>query len=156
MSINYTLFGQVFFFAVFVAFCMKYVWPPIIAALAERSQKIADGLQAAERAGKDLELAQEKATGEIKAAKSQAAEIVDQARKRAYQMIEDAKAKAAEEGQRILSSAEAERDQMIAQAKEELRSKVSVLALAGAEKILESSVDAKAHSDMLDKIAAQL
>lgn len=156
MNINWTLVGQMVFFVIFVLFCMKYVWPPITSAMAERAKKIADGLDAADRADKDLELAKEKAAADMKEAKAQAAEIIEQAKKRADQMVEEAKDKAKEEADRVLASAEAEVEQQVAQAKEALRAQVSVLAIAGAEKILETSVDANAHSGMLDKLAAQL
>ena len=91
MSINATLIGQVIWFALFVFFCMKFVWPPIVGALNERKQKIAEGLSAADRAERDLELAQEKATANLKEAKDKAAEILDQANKRANQIVEEAK-----------------------------------------------------------------
>ena len=156
MSINWTLIGQMIFFVFFVLFCMKFVWPPITTAMAERVKKIADGLAAAERADKDLELAKEKAASDLKEAKAQAAELIDQAKKRADQMVEEAKDKAKEEADRVLASAEAEVEQQIAQAKEALRAQVATLAITGAEKILETSVDAKAHADMLDKLAAEL
>ncbi len=81
MNINATLLGQAIAFAVFVWFCMKYVWPPLLTAIEERQKKIADGLTQAERAGKDLELAQAKATEKLKEAKAQAAEIVEQAKR---------------------------------------------------------------------------
>lgn len=156
MSINWTLVGQMIFFVIFVLFCMKFVWPPITTAMAERAKKIADGLAAAERADKDLELAKEKAATDLKEAKAQAAELIEQAKKRADQMVEDAKVKAKEEAERVLASAEAEVEQQVAQAKEALRAQVATLAITGAEKILETSVDAKAHADMLDKLAAEL
>jgi len=156
VNINWTLVGQMIFFVIFVLFCMKYVWPPITNAMAERAKKIADGLAAADRADKDLELAKEKAAADLKGAKAKAAEIIEQAKKRADQMVEEAKGKAKEEADRVRATAEAEVEQQIAQAKEALRAQVSVLAVAGAEKILESSVDAKVHGHMLDKLAAQL
>lgn len=156
MNINWTLVGQMVFFVIFVLFCMKYVWPPITGAMAERAKKIADGLAAADRADKDLELAKEKAAADLKEAKAQAAELIESAKKRGDQMVEEAKDKAKEEAERVLASAEAEVEQQVAQAKETLRAQVSVLAIAGAEKILGSSVDAKAHGDMLDKLASEL
>ena len=85
MNINLTLIGQMVAFVVFVAFCMKYVWPPIVAAMQERAAKIADGLAAGERAEKDLELAQAKIADELKDAKAQASENLAQAKKRAEQ-----------------------------------------------------------------------
>ena len=156
MNINLTLFGQMVTFAIFVWFCMKFVWPVIITAMEERQQKIADGLDAADRAMRDLEAAQDKATDQMKEAKQEAAGIVDQANKRANQIVEEAKQQAITEGDRLKVAAEAEIEQEINRAKEELRASVAGLALAGAEKVLEASIDDKANRALVDKLAAQL
>ena len=156
MNINLTLFGQMVTFAIFVWFCMKFVWPVIIGAMEERQQKIADGLDAADRAMRDLEAAKSEATDQMKEAKQEAAGIVDQANKRANQIIDEAKVLAVAEGDRLKVAAEAEIEQEINRAKEELRSKVAGLAIAGAEKILEASIDDKANRALVDKLATKL
>ncbi|MDN6320310.1 MAG: F0F1 ATP synthase subunit B [Marinobacter sp.] len=156
MNINLTLIGQAIAFAVFVWFCVKYVWPPITAAMEARQKKIADGLSAADRASLDLELAQENAAQQMQQAKKEAAALIDQANKRAAQVVEASKDDARQEGEKLLEQARAEIQQERVQAREALRAEVATLAIAGAEKILETSVDAKAHSEMLDKLAAQL
>ncbi|MFQ3256397.1 MAG: F-type H+-transporting ATPase subunit b [Porticoccaceae bacterium] len=156
MNINLTLFGQMVTFAIFVWFCMKFVWPVIITAMEERQQKIADGLDAADRAMRDLEAAQDKATDQMKEAKQEAAGIVDQANKRANQIVEEAKQQAITEGDRLKVAAEAEIEQEINRAKEELRASVAGLALAGAEKVLEASIDDKANRALVDNLASQL
>ena len=156
MNINLTLFGQMVTFAIFVWFCMKFVWPVIITAMEERQQKIADGLDAADRAMRDLEAAQDKATDQMKEAKQEAAGIVDQANKRANQIVDEAKQQAITEGDRLKIAAEAEIEQEINRAKEELRASVAGLALAGAEKILEASIDDKANCALVDNLASQL
>lgn len=156
MNINATLIGQAIAFAVFVWFCMKFVWPPMTAALAERQKKIAEGLNAADKAQRDLESAHAQVAEELKAAKAQAATLIEQANKRANQMVEEAKAAAAAEGQRQIAQARAQIEQEIASARDGLRAQVAALAVAGAEKILEAQVDAKAHASMLDKLAAEL
>lgn len=156
MNINLTLFGQMVTFAFFVWFCMKFVWPAIITAMEERQKKIADGLDAADRALRDLELAQNKATDQMKEAKEQAAGIIDQANKRANQIVDEAKEQATTEGNRLKAAAEAEIAQEVNRAKEELRAQVAGLALAGAEKILEASIDDKANRELVEKLAAQL
>jgi F-type H+-transporting ATPase subunit b len=153
MNLNATILGQTIAFFLFVWFCQALIWPPIVKALEERRKKIADGLEAA---GRDLELAQVRAAELLKEAKVNSAGIIDQANKRANQIIEEAKEKAREEGNRMKAGAQAEIEQQINQAREQLRAQVAALAVAGAEKILESSVDAKAHSDMLNKLAASL
>jgi F-type H+-transporting ATPase subunit b len=156
MNINLTLIGQSISFLFFVAFCMKFVWPVIIDAMAERSKLIADGLEAASRAERDLHLAQEKAVSQMSEAKHEAAAIIDQANKRANQIVDEAKTQANDEADRIKAAAEANVEQELNRAKEALRAEVSVLAVAGAEKILQASVDASTHKAMLDKLAAQL
>jgi len=156
VNINLTIIGQAIAFFIFVVFCMKYVWPPLTSALAERKKKIADGLDAAERAERDLKLAQEKAADDMRASKVEAAAIIEQANKRANQIIEEAKEQAREEANRVKAAAEAEIEQQVNQAKEALRGQVAALAIAGAEKILEASVDEKAHAQLVDKLAAEL
>ncbi len=156
MNINATLLGQVISFAIFVWFCLKFVWPPLIAAMEERKAKIADGLDAADRAMRDLELAQNKATDRLKEAKQDAAVIIDEAKKRASQIIEESKDKAREEGERLITAAQAEIEQEANRAREQLRSQVVVLALAGAEKVLERSVDDETNRALVEQLAAQL
>jgi F-type H+-transporting ATPase subunit b len=156
VNINLTLFGQMVTFAFFVWFCMKYVWPVIIEAMDERQQKIADGLDAAERAMRDLESAQSQVSDQIQIAKQEAAGIIDQANKRAGQIVEEAKQQAIAEGDRLKVAAAAEIDQELNRAKEELRSAVAGLALAGAERILEASVDDTANRALVEQLAAQL
>ncbi len=156
MNINLTLIGQSISFLFFVAFCMKFVWPAITNAMAERTKKIAEGLEAADHAEQDRKLAQEAAVKKMTEAKHEASAIIDQANKRANKIVEEAKTQAQAEADLIKSAAQGEVEQEVNRAKETLRSQVAVLAVAGAEKILESTVDANAHKEMLDKLAAQL
>jgi len=156
VNINLTLFGQTIAFAIFVWFCMKFVWPPITAAMAERQKKIAEGLDAAGRAQRDLSLAQEKATNTLRETRDQAAQILDKANKNANQIIEEAKQQARAEGERLVVAAKAEIEQEVNRAKEQLRAEVAVLAIKGAEQILQSEVDSKVHSELVEKLASQL
>lgn len=156
MNINLTLIGQMIAFICFVVFCMKYVWPPIIAAMAEREQKIADGLAAADRASHDLELAQQKAVERLKEAKEEASSIVDAANKRGNQLIEEAKNAAIVEADRVKAAAQAEIAQESNRAREQLRGQVAALSLAGAEKVLGAAIDQSAHADLVEKLASEL
>lgn len=156
MNINATLFGQAIAFALFVWFCMKFVWPPLIAAIEDRQKKISDGLTQAERAGKDLELAQAKAVEKLKEAKTQAAEIIEQANKRRAQIVDEAKVEAESERAKIVAQGEAEVEGERSRAREELRQQVSTLAIAGAEKIIKRSIDKEANSDIIDQLVAEL
>ena len=156
MNINLTLIGQSLTFIVFVLFCMKYVWPALISIMEEREKRISDGLEAASKADKDLELAKQQAAEQLKEAKEQAAQIVEQANKRSSQIIEEAKEQAIAEGERVKAAAQAEIEREVSQAREELRGKVATLAIVGAEKVLGSTIDSSAHNAMLEKLAAEL
>lgn len=156
MNFNATLIGQSITFLVFVWFCMKYVWPPLMAALEERKAKIADGLAAAERGKKDLELAQGRVSADLKDAKRQAQDIITQAQKRGSEIVDEAKGSAREEAERIKHAASSDIEQEINSARESLRKEVSLIALAGAEKILNREVDAEAHGQVLDDLMAQI
>ncbi len=156
MNFNATLIGQTITFIVFVWFCMKYIWPPLMAALDERNARISEGLAAAQRGQQDLEDAQAKVSDSLKDAKSQAQEIINQAQKRANEIVDEAKDSARDEADKIKLAATADIDQQVTAAREQLRKEVSVIALAGAEQILKREVDAKAHAEVLDELVAQI
>ncbi len=156
MNINATLLGQTIMFILFVWFCMKFVWPPIMQALSERKKQIADGLAAGERGKRELELASKNAAENLREAKQKAAEIITQAEKRYSQVVEEAKGIANEGVNRIVASAKVEVEQEVFRAREMLRQHVADLAVAGAAKILHREIDAKAHADLLTTIKAEL
>lgn len=156
MNINATLLAQTIMFALFVWFCMKFIWNPIMAALDQRKKQIADGLADAERAKHDLELAAKRSADMLREAKEKVSEIVAGGEKRAGEIIEAAKEQAKAEGDRIISGAKAEIDQEVFRAREQLRTEVSAIALAGASKILGREIDAKAHNDLLDKMVSEI
>ena len=156
MNINFTLIAQAIAFAVLIWFTVKFVWPPLLKAIETRQKEIADGLAAAADGRNALEVAAKKSEITLNEAKQKATEIIGQAEKRATQIVDDAKGNAKTEGDRILTGAKAEIDQEVNRAKENLRAQVSALAVAGAEKILRKEINAKAHSDMLTQLAAEL
>jgi F-type H+-transporting ATPase subunit b len=156
MDIHLTLVAQAIAFAILIWVTVQYVWPPLLQAIETRQKTIADGLAAAHEGRSALEVAAKKSEVTLNEAKQKASEIIGQAEKRATQIVEEAKGDAKVEGERILTGAKAEIDQEVNRAKEGLRAQVSALAVAGAEKILRKEIDAKAHSDMLSKLAAEL
>lgn len=156
MNINATLIGQSVAFFIFVVFCMKFVWPPVIAALQERQKKIAAGLDAANRAARDLELAQDKAGQQLREAKAQAAEIIEQAKKRGTQIVDEAREQARVEADRVKAQAQAEIEQELNSVKDALRTQLGGLAVEGAEKILGATIDQNAHAELVNKLAAEI
>lgn len=154
MDINATIIGQLITFAILVWFTMKYVWPPITQTLRDREKKIADGLEAAERSKRELEMAEHKAFSLIREAKQQASQIIEQANFHSTQLVEEAKSQAKIEGQRIVELAQGEIDRNITQAKEALKIEVATLAVAGAEKIIQQKLDSTMHHDLLNQLAA--
>jgi F-type H+-transporting ATPase subunit b len=156
MNINLTLIAQGLAFALFIWFCVKFIWPPLTRAIEERQKTIADGLAAGERGKQELEAAGKRAHEELSKARERVGEIIASAEKRDSQMLEEAKAEARAEADRIVVAAKAEIDQQVMRAKENLREQVAALAVAGAEKILQREVDAKAHADMLNQLKREI
>ncbi|MCU0976756.1 MAG: F0F1 ATP synthase subunit B [Steroidobacteraceae bacterium] len=156
MTINATIIGQLLGFLVLVWFTWKFIWPPLLGAIEERQKKIAAGLAAADRGQKDLEEAKARAGDAMREARERAMQLVDQAQKRGNELIDEAKQTAVAEGERLVSAARAEVSTESARARDALRRDVAALALAGAGKVLGREVDAKAHADLLDQLAAEL
>ena len=156
MNLNLTLIGQLIAFTIFVIFCMKYVWPPISGALAERQKRIAEGLDAADKAARDLESAKSQIEDELKQARSQVTELLEQANKRSSQIVEEAQDRARAEAEKILITAQAQIAQDAAQARESLRTDVAKLAIIGAERVLGATVDQAAHKKLLAELAEEL
>ncbi len=156
MDINLTLIGQTIAMIVFVWFCMKFIWPPIMTAIEERQTQIADGLAAAERGKQSLEKAQAEADQIVEDARKQATGILDQANARANEIVAEGKADGVKERDRQMSAARSEIEQETNRAREELRGQVSAIAVASAEKILNREIDATAHQDILGKLASEL
>ena len=156
MSINATLIIQMIVFAILVGFTMKFVWPPITAALDERAKKIADGLSAADKAKSELAVANKKVEAQLSAARDDAAKRLADAERLAQQMVEDAKGRASEEAAKIIASARAEAEQESVKAREVLREQVAGLAVKGAEAILRKEVNASVHAELLGRLKAEL
>ena len=156
MNMNITMLGQSIAFFVFIAFCWRFIWPFLIRAMRERQQTIADGLEAASKAQRDLEHAEARAEEILNEARAEARTIVDDARGQAAQMVDNARSDAESERERILKAAQADVAQEVNRAKETLRSEVASLAVIGAERILEASIDRDRHEALLDQVAAEL
>ena len=156
MSINATLIIQMIVFAILVWFTMRFVWPPITAALDERAKKIADGLSAADKAKAELSSANKRIEQQLAAARDDAAKRLADAERLAQQMVEEAKTRAIEEGAKIVAAAKAEAAQESVKAREALRDQVAALAVKGAEQILRKEVNAAVHADLLSRLKVEL
>lgn len=156
MDINATLIGQVLGFLILVWFTWKFIWPPLLGAIEERQKKIADGLAAADRGQKDLEDAKAKAGDIVREAREKAVHVVEQASKRSGEIIDEAKHTAVAEGERLVAAARAEVATESARARDGLRREVAALAVAGTERLLGREVDARAHAELLEQLAAEI
>ena len=156
MNINGTLVAQAIVFALLVLFTMKFVWPPIAAALDERAQKIADGLAAAEKAKSELSVANKRVDEELAKSRNESAVRLAEAERRGHALIEEAKARATEEGSKIIAAAKVDAEQQTVKARETLREQVAALAVKGAEQILRKEVNADVHADLLGRLKTEL
>ncbi|MBT9507261.1 F0F1 ATP synthase subunit B [Rhodoferax sp.] len=156
MNINGTLVAQAIVFALLVLFTMKFVWPPIAAALDERASKIADGLAAADKAKSELSSANKRVEDELAKSRNETAARLADAERRGQAIVEEAKSKATEEGNKIIAAAKVEAEQQAIKAREALREQVAVLAVKGAEQILRKEVNAGVHAELLGRLAKEL
>ena len=156
MNINLTLIGQAISFTIFVWFCMRFIWPPVINALEARKKRIADGLADADAAKTERERAEQEAQQTTGQAREEASRILAQAERRASEIVAEARGTAKTEGERILTQAQEEIDKNTQQVREQLRGEVAALAVAGAEAVLRREVDSKAHAEALDQLAERL
>ncbi len=156
MNVTATLFGQMITFGILVWFVMKYLWGPVTQAMEDRQQRVADGLAEGEKGRNELKLAKKGATKRLVEAKGQAADIVAKAEQRASEIIEEAKNDAKEEAARVNAAAKAEIDQEVQRAREDLRSRVADLVVAGAGKVLRKEINAAEHERLLKQLATQL
>jgi F-type H+-transporting ATPase subunit b len=156
VSINATLFVQAIVFAILVWFTMKFVWPPIAAALDERAKKIADGLAAADKAKSELSVANKRVEEELAKSRNETTARLADAERRAQAIVEEAKSKATEEGSKIIAAAKVEAEQQTVRARETLREQVAALAVKGAEQILRKEVNAGVHADLLGRLKTEL
>lgn len=156
MEVNATLIGQAIVFIILIWFTFKFIWPPLLGAIEQRQKKIAEGIAAAERGQKDLNEAHNRANEIIREARERANQIIDQAQHRANDLIEQAKGTAASEGQRLVAAAQQQIELEATRARESLRKDIAQLAVSTAAKLLEREVDARAHADLINKLAAQI
>lgn len=156
MNINGTLVAQAIVFALLVLFTMKFVWPPIAAALDERASKIADGLAAADKAKSELSSANKRVEAELAKSRAETTASLADAERRGQVIVEEAKSKATEEGAKIIAAAKVEADQQTVRAREALREQVAALAVKGAEQILRKEVNAGVHADLLNRLKTEL
>jgi F-type H+-transporting ATPase subunit b len=156
MNINLTLIVQMVVFIVLIWFTMTFVWPLITNAMEERAKKIALGLAAAEKGQAELSQARTNSDAIIREARERATQIIDHAQHRANELVEQAKATATQEGQRLVAAAQQQIDLEANRAREALRKEVAELAVNTASKLLEREIDARAHADLISKLATQI
>jgi F-type H+-transporting ATPase subunit b len=156
LNINLTLIVQMLVFIVLIWFTMKFVWPMVLGPMEERAKKIAQGLAAADRGEQSLAKAREEADVIVRAARERATQIIDQATHHANEIVEQAKGTATSEGQRLKAAAVQEIELEASRARETLRREVAQIAVQAASKLLEREIDARAHADLISKLATQI
>ena len=156
MDLNATIIGQSIAMIVFVWFCMRYIWPPLMDAIEERQTQIADGLAAGEEGKKNLDNANVESKKILDDARKQATSILDQANARANEIVADGKQDGQKEREQQLSLAKSDIEQEENKARDELRGQISELAIVSAEKILNREINKQDHADILDALVKKI
>jgi F-type H+-transporting ATPase subunit b len=156
MDIAVTLVVQGLAFFAVAWLVMMFGWPPLMKAIETRQKRIADGLAAASKGQKDLDEAKEKTQEIIREARDRAAQLIDQAGKRSNEIVDEAKNTASSESARIVAAGHEQVALETTRAREDLSKAVASLAVKGAGQLLAREIDAKAHAELLDKLAAEI
>jgi F-type H+-transporting ATPase subunit b len=156
VNINLTLIIQMIVFALLVGMTMRWGWPYLMVKIEERQRKIAQGLAAADRGEQELQQARDGAEAILREARERGGKIIEQAQHRANDIVEQARTAATQEGQRLVASAQQQIGLETSRARESLRREVGEIAVAAASKLLEREIDARAHQELISKLAAQI
>lgn len=155
MSIDLTFIGQIIVFMTLLILLRKFMYGPLSTLMEQRSAKIAEGLAAAD-AGKEAKAkADAEAAEQLKEARKKAQEILAAAEKRASEIQEEVTNKARDEAGQIVQAASEEVEAEVSRARQVLRKEVAGIAIAAAERVINSELDAKRHTKLIDDVVAQ-
>ena len=139
-------------FAILLAVLYRFAYKPIMVRMDERAERIRAGLEAAERARQEAAQAQEAMRRQMEEARQESAAVLEEARRAAERYREEERARAREELQglreKALADIQRERDAAI----EEVRRHFADLAIAAAEKVVQRSLDRRAHQDLIEQV----
>jgi len=156
VNLNATIFGQAISFFLFVWFCMKYIWPPIIAAIETRQKKIEDTLSASKKIEQEYLIIQKKMNETIKDAKEKASFILNEANRQKLLILEDAKSKAIKETEKMLLNSQIEIDMQFVRARETLHKEIVDLSILMAEKIIKQNIQENKNKFFINNIITSL
>jgi F-type H+-transporting ATPase subunit b len=146
------LVTQIVSFVILLAVLYRFLYTPVLGALDQRSERIRESLEGAQKARDDAARSQEEMKGQIEAARAEGQAMIAQARDVAERFRQEELAKARQEIEAEQARAQAniqrERDAAI----EELRREFADLAIDAAERVVERSLDEDAHRELIDKV----
>ena len=146
------LLTQIISFLILFGLLYALLYKPLLRVLDQRSTRIRESLETAEKAREEAARSQEEMRGEIESARAEGQAMIAQAREVADRFRDEELAKARQEIERERARAQAnihrERDAAI----EELRSEFAGLAISAAERVVERSLDESAHRDIIEKV----
>jgi len=152
VNLNATILGQAISFVLFVWFCMKYIWPPIISAIETRQKEIKQSLINSRKAQDELYILQKKIDQNIIEAKEKASNILNEANKQKVLILEEAKKNALEESKKILANTQSEIEIAVIHARKNLHKEVVDLSILMAEKIIKKNVSKDENQNLLDEL----
>ncbi|QCI16279.1 F0F1 ATP synthase subunit B [Buchnera aphidicola (Aphis craccivora)] len=156
MNLNATIIGQAISFFLFVWFCMKYIWPPIILAIETRQKKIEDTLISSKKMEQEYLIMQKKMHKMIKDTKEKASCILNEANQKRLLILEEARNKAIEESKKILLKRQAEIDMQFINARQKLQKEIIDLSILMTEKMIQKNTQENKNKFFLNNIIHSL
>ena len=149
------LIAQLINFFVLLIVLRIFLYRPILDMLDRRSQRIREGLQAAEQSKERAAETEQEVARQLDEARQQGQALVGQAQEASNRLQEEARNQARREAEQLLERArneiQLERDQAIA----ELRKEFADLTVRAAEKVISQSLDRQAHQRLIDEVLAE-
>jgi F-type H+-transporting ATPase subunit b len=151
LTLNGTLIAQLLIFLVMLGVLYRFAWGPLLKILNERRERIQQGVEATERAKRELEEAERERQAKLEEARREAQAILDRIAKQGEDLRKELEAKAREQAEGLILRARAEIQQERAKAVEDLREQVADLAVMAAGRIIGESLDAKKHRELIER-----
>jgi F-type H+-transporting ATPase subunit b len=149
------LLAQLIGFAILLVIMRMVAYKPILGMMDQRSQRIHEGLEAAEKMKEQAAQADVTVQKRLEEARQEGQGLIGQAQQVANRLQEESRQQAQAEGESLLARARneiaLERDEAIAQ----IRREFADLTIAAAEKVIGQSLDKKAHERLIEEVLAQ-
>jgi len=147
-----TLIAQVVNVAILFGLLYLVAYKPIMRMLDERSNKIKESMENTEHIKQQAERAEEEASKRIEEAAKEGQEAIARAMRTGDEVRQEAQQKARSEGEALIARAKSEIQRERDESIDQLRGEFADITIQAAGKVIDRTLDRKAHRDIIDKV----